>query len=337
MRELIRNDVGWEGGVVEGPFILRRGDWFYLFYSGNGCCGNGCTYALGVARSHSLLGPWEKNPVNPILAGNETWSCPGHGSLVQDESGRYFFLYHAYSTTGTIFTGREGMLDEVKFGANDWPTINNGNGPSAKAISPFGVVQKVSGASYADDFSEKNLESGWQWPQHREPIHRLENGKLLLAANGHGTNFLAAVLARSTMSADYVATATIETKLLKPGAAAGLCAFGDSENAVGAAFQDGRVIIWRRDRGETRQLAQQPAPEAAKLFLQLTARHGYRFQLAVSADGKKWMPCGDAADAKDLPPWDRSVRVALTAGGAPNAEGVFDSFAIKPLETSAGK
>ena len=34
--ELIRNDMKWEGGLVEGPFILQRGDWFYLFYSGNG-------------------------------------------------------------------------------------------------------------------------------------------------------------------------------------------------------------------------------------------------------------------------------------------------------------
>ncbi len=337
MHELIRNDIGWEGGVVEGPFILRRNDWFYLFYSGNGCCGNGCTYALGVARSRSLLGPWEKNPANPILAGNEIWKCPGHGSLVQDESGRYFLLYHAYSVTGTIFTGREGMLDEVKFGANDWPTINHGNGPSVKATSPFGVAQKVSGASYADDFSGKNLESGWQWPQNREPAHRLENGKLLLAANGHGTNFLSAVLARSTLAADYVATTTIETKSLKPGAALGLCAFGDSDNAMGAAFQDGQIILWRRDKGVTRQLSQQPAPEAAKLFLQLTTRHGYRFQFALSGDGEKWLPCGAAADAKDLPPWDRSVRVALTVGGALGAEGIFDSFSIQPLEPLTGK
>lgn len=335
--ELIRNDAAWEGGVVEGPFILRRNDWFYLFYSGNGCCGAGCNYALGVARARSLQGPWEKNPANPILAGNETWKCPGHGSIVQAERGGYFLLYHAYSANGTIFTGREGLLDEVKFGPDDWPTINNGNGPSKQFVSPAGAVQKAVGANYAEDFSGVNLESGWQWPQNREPIHRLQNGKLLLAAGGRGTNFLAAVLARSTTAPDYVATATIETGSLKPGCAAGLCAFGDSENAMGAAFCDGRIITWRRDKGVTRQLAQQPAPDAPKLFLQLTARHGFHFQLAVSADGEKWQPCGEAADAKNLPPWDRSVRVALTVGDMPNAEGTFDSFSIKPLDTTTEK
>ncbi len=91
-KELIRNDTDWEGGVVEGPYVLRRGDWFYLFYSGNGCCGPGCNYALGVARAHALSGPWQKNPSNPILAGNGDWKCPGHGSVVTDETGRYWFF-----------------------------------------------------------------------------------------------------------------------------------------------------------------------------------------------------------------------------------------------------
>jgi len=332
--ELIRNDAPWEGGVVEGPFILRRNDWFYLFYSGNGCCGAGCNYALGVARAHALFGPWEKNPANPILAGNKIWKCPGHGSVVQDQQGRYFFLYHAYSATGTIFTGREGMLDEVKFGPDDWPTINHGHGPSESAVSPFGAVQKTSGAAYSDNFAGENLESGWQWPQQREPLHRVQNGKLWLAAAGRETNFLAAVLARSTTALDYVVTTTVETRSLKPGSAAGLCAFGDSENAVGAAVCDGKIILWRRDRGATRQLAQQPAPATPKLLLRLTARHGYRFQFSASADGEHWFPCGEAANAKNLPPWDRSVRVALTVGGMARAEGTFDSFSIAPLASS---
>jgi beta-xylosidase len=335
--ELIRNDAAWEGGLVEGPYVLRRNGWFYLFYSGNGCCGVNCDYALGVARSHTLFGPWEKNPSNPILAGNETWKCPGHGSIVQDERGRYFFLYHAYSAAGSIFTGREGMLDEVVFGADDWPTMNQGRGPSVHAPSPFGAVQINAGASYADDFTGKHLDSGWQWPQRREPVHRLQAGKLLLAATGAATNFLAAVLARPTTTTDYAVTTAFETSPRKPGCALGLCAFGDSENAVGAAYCDGQIITWRRDHGHTRELARQAAPAAAKLYLRLTARQGYRFQLEAGADAAHWQPCGGAADARSLPPWDLSVRVALTVGGIPNAAGTFDSFEIRPEAMSASK
>ena len=58
MKELLRNDAPWEKQLVEGPFVLRRNGYFYMFYSGNGCCGAGCNYALGVARAKQLLG-WE--------------------------------------------------------------------------------------------------------------------------------------------------------------------------------------------------------------------------------------------------------------------------------------
>src|SRR5918912_2369906 len=34
-QELIRNTAAWESNLVEGPFILRRNGYFYLFYSGN--------------------------------------------------------------------------------------------------------------------------------------------------------------------------------------------------------------------------------------------------------------------------------------------------------------
>ncbi|HVG19858.1 MAG TPA: glycoside hydrolase family 43 protein, partial [Blastocatellia bacterium] len=108
-KELIRNDAPWEAQLVEGPFIVRRGDWFYMFYSGNACCTRDCNYALGVARSRSLLGPWEKNLANPILKGNDEWKCPGHGSIVSDATGRDFLLYHSYRAGDFVYVGRQAL------------------------------------------------------------------------------------------------------------------------------------------------------------------------------------------------------------------------------------
>ncbi|MDB6121232.1 MAG: beta-xylosidase [Pedosphaera sp.] len=335
-KELMRNDASWEGNLVEGPFIVRRGDWFYLFYSGSGCCGTGCNYAMGVARSHSLLGPWEKSPANPILTDNERWKCPGHGSIVTDERGRYWLMYHAYAMAGSVFTGREALLDEVKFGANDWPTINDGKGPSARAVSPFGMAQGKTELSFSDEFKGDHLLVDWQWPQDLEPKYKLRDGHLVLASlPERGTNIVGAVLARSTTTANYTATTSIDTASLKSGSIAGLSAFGDAANAVGLAIGNGKLILWRRDKGRVQRLSEVDAPPGDKLQLRLTAKEGYRFQFAASGDSEKWVSVGDDLLGKNLPPWDRSIRVALTVGGNEKAEGRFDSFRLTPIMAGA--
>ncbi len=334
-KELIRNDAPWEGAVVEGPFVLRRGERFYLFYSGSGCCGRGCAYAMGVARSRSLFGPWEKNPANPILAGNEHWRCPGHGSIVTDDRGRYFLLYHAYEDKTFVFTGRQMLLDEVTFGGDDWPTINGGQGPSTGAPSPFGITQTGTDRSFFDAFTTGRLGPGWQWPQANEPSVRLDpanGGQLVLAPAGeHTSDLIGAVLARSTTSGGYEATTVIDTRGLKLGAFAGLSAFGDLANALGAAVGEGKAILWQREKNQNKTVAELGGVIWPSVYLRLTATGGNRFQFAVSPDGSDWKAVGATADGGYLPPWDRSVRVALTVGGVVGAEGRFNSFRVTPV------
>jgi beta-xylosidase len=173
-RELFRNDARWEGQLVEGPFVLRRNGWLYLFYSGAGCCGLKCNYALGVARARRLLGPWEKYAGNPILAANSEWKCPGHGSIVEDASGRTFLLYHGYDPSAFIWVGRQGLLDEVTWSADGWPAINGGKGPGAAAHRKP--------AAYVDEFDALSPEL--QWPASQKPAVRVRGGWMELAANG---------------------------------------------------------------------------------------------------------------------------------------------------------
>ena len=121
--EILRNESAWEGGVVEGPAVVRRRGWFYLFYSGNTCCDATCRYAMGVARARSLLGPWRRNPRNPILAADGDWRCPGHGSVVTDRAGRDFMLYHAYRASSPA-AGRQVLLARVRWGSR-WPSMHS--------------------------------------------------------------------------------------------------------------------------------------------------------------------------------------------------------------------
>jgi beta-xylosidase len=295
--ELFHNDQPWEGGVVEGPFILKRGDYFYLFYSGNGCCGRNCRYAMGVARARALLGPWEKCSRNPILAENTSWKCPGHGSIVTDERDRYWLLYHAYHPQSFVYTGREMLLDEVTFDPAGWPEINGGKGPSAMALSPFRARQEQKELRWLDNFDGRYLRPGWQWPQDNEPSVKVAGGQLVLAPVGvHAQNPIGAAVGRSTTSGDYQATTSVRVSELKPGALAGLSAFGDPANALGIAVSRGRAIVWQQQRNkfQTNVVEGSDWPVA---HLRLTASGGNRFQFAISPDGKAGGRSGKAPKA----------------------------------------
>jgi xylan 1,4-beta-xylosidase len=340
-RELIRNTESWEkhptlpyGDLVEGPaVVVRRGGWFYMFYSGNFCCGRECMYMMGVARARKLLGPWEKNPKNPILAGNDAWKCPGHGTIVTDAHGRDYLLYHAYHAKDFVYVGRQGLLDEVKWGADGWPTINDGKGPSAQAVAPEGQGTRGDLLSFRDDFRMR-LSQGWQWPQANEPVVRFErrgkDGWLVLSPQSdHAADVLGAVLARQIRAGDYVAETTLDARNLRPGMTAGLSAYGDAENALGLAFNNGKVIVWRREKNQHSVVSSTDAPASANLRLRMTAREGHLYRFALSDDGRNWKEVGDELEGSYLPPWDRGVRVALTAGGAQRTAARFDRLDIR--------
>ena len=125
---VLKNDLGWEDKVVEAPEIVRHGDWYYLFYSGNCYCNE--HYAVGVARSKSPTGPFEKKG-DPILHTGDLFAGPGHGSITTGPDGRDWFVYHAYAA-GAVGDGhpRQLLADPITWGDDGWPSFAGGT-PSA--------------------------------------------------------------------------------------------------------------------------------------------------------------------------------------------------------------
>jgi beta-xylosidase len=317
-RAILTNDAPWEGAVVEGPFVLRHGDFYYLFYSGAGCCGRGCNYGLGVARAKDLAGPWEKCPANPLLAGNATWLCPGHGSIAQAPDGRYWLLYHAYAHDGFVVTGRQMLLDEVVFNADGWPSINRGTGPSRRATAPAAAAAQLDSRALSDAFdAAPALQPGWQWPIGRAPDAKLEGGWLRLSA--HGTP---AIVAQPARSAAFAA----ETRLEIPAeGSAGLAAFGNEANSIGLLAETGRVRLVLRQRGQDKELAARPLPAEKTIRLRVSSADGVHFRFAFAAAEGAWQTIPTEADGDFLPQWDRAIRVGLSATRTAR----FDSFALR--------
>ncbi|HWT14110.1 MAG TPA: glycoside hydrolase family 43 protein [Allosphingosinicella sp.] len=128
--------------LIEGAWLIRRGDYHYLFYSGDNCCGPNAHYATMVARSRSPTGPFETRrgpggaPVELVLERRGTWVAPGHNSVIADGCGRDWILYHAVdsrrprSRPGDEINTRRVMLLDRLVWSDGWPRVE---GPSGGA------------------------------------------------------------------------------------------------------------------------------------------------------------------------------------------------------------
>jgi len=98
----------------------------------------------------------------------------------------------------------------------------------------------------------------------------------------------------------------------------------------GLAVGEGKAVVWQREKSQNKIVAEMGRVIWPSVYLRMTATGGNRFQFALSSDGREWKTVGETAEGGYLPPWDRSVRVALTVGGVVGVEGRFNSFRITP-------
>ena len=136
-RQLVQAAGGSYEQLIEGSWVHRRGDWYYLFYSGNNCCFPHPHYAVLVARSRAALGPYETlaeatHAEGTILVENDRWLAPGHNSIVTDESGQDWLLCHAIDRQQPTFEAindeqgsarRPMLLCKVIYSADGWPAV----------------------------------------------------------------------------------------------------------------------------------------------------------------------------------------------------------------------
>ncbi|TDD59026.1 glycoside hydrolase family 43 [Kribbella antibiotica] len=114
---LIKQDLPWEGALVEAPYVLERNGLFHLFYSANAF--DRADYAVGHAVAPTPTGPFTKSG-DPILSGP---GGPGHNMVLSTPAGDYF-VYHAWDPTqvGTDPRGRTMHITQLTWNG-DRPTV----------------------------------------------------------------------------------------------------------------------------------------------------------------------------------------------------------------------
>jgi len=93
--ELAHPDLAWEGGVIEGPSLVKAAPGrYWLLYSGNYWASS--RYAVGAASCSGPLGPCRKL-AGPVLASAGATVGPGGQAAFTDTGGAMRLAYHAWT------------------------------------------------------------------------------------------------------------------------------------------------------------------------------------------------------------------------------------------------
>jgi xylan 1,4-beta-xylosidase len=312
-KELFRNDQPWEANLVEGVSMIRNGEYYYAFYAAAGCCGAACTYGVGVARAKSLMGPWEKYAKNPIMSHSDKWKCPGHGTPVE-KGGKHYFMYHAYETGSTVFTGRQGLLIEYRFTDDGWIEFVE------DAAQPSSPVMDIK-----DDFDSTDLGADWQWSVFDKPRFETGEGVLYMDARDSAAG---SMLGHKIVSADYEAVAVIDRKASN--AKTGIAVIGDENNIISALLDGSSLVLIQRREGRNSILARATGlRQSDDLWVMVKSYGGKTLQFFYkTGEGRTPGILNKVpVDASFLPPWDRAVRVGLVSKGSSGGS-VVKQFAI---------
>lgn len=141
--------------LIEGAWVTYRDGFYYLFFSGDNCCGDKAHYAVMVARSRSALGPYETlaaatgESQSVILALNGRWLAPGHNSVIRDAAGDDWIIYHAIDTgkrniessiAGDRDVRRIMLMDRLVY-RRGWPRVEWGSPSTLPKSAPAVMVR----------------------------------------------------------------------------------------------------------------------------------------------------------------------------------------------------
>jgi xylan 1,4-beta-xylosidase len=171
--------------LTEGPNLYKHGGWYYLMMAEGG---TGWNHGISMARSRSVLGPYELDPEPSVMTTRDDASIPlqkaGHGELVGTPSGEWYLAHLASRPVGDIpvqrqiggpenrrcILGRETCIQKVVWSSDGWLRLaHGGHHPLTEAPAPVGVTEHCWPAlPERDDFDREQL--GPEWSALRVPI-----------------------------------------------------------------------------------------------------------------------------------------------------------------------
>ena len=279
------NDWVVEGFNLEGPKLLRRNGWFYMFSAEGGTGGPPTSHMVVAARSRSVRGPWENCPHNPIVhtaTADEPWWSRGHGTPVEGPRGDWWLVYHGYEN-GFRTLGRQMLLEPMEWTPDGWPKAKGGD-LSKPLRKPAGGKPGPHGVAFSGAFAPASFGARLAYYKPAPDYlnrGRLEAGTLVLPAQGDGPAD-ASPLVLDVGDRRYEITVELELRGSPQG---GLLLFYDEKFFCGLASDPKRFHSYKM--GAPPYFSPSTAAPGPHLFLRLVNDENVA-SFFYSGDGKAW-------------------------------------------------
>jgi xylan 1,4-beta-xylosidase len=291
----------------EGPHLYKVGRWYYLLIAEGGTYGG---HMVNVARSESLLGPYESCPQNPVLTHRDDHSLPfqfcGHGDLVELPDGSWWMVHLGVrcSFYQKQHLGRETFLVPMEWTAEGWPRVKGGGRRTpveceAPALNPCPWPAEPE----RDEFGTGRL--GLHWTHIGNPVEanydlQARPGWLRLQGAPAGLDSLdgPTFAGRRLEEFEVTATTLVEFDPLDAKATAGLVAYMDPSHRVELRILRGdeglgvelRLFLERLDV----RLGWLPMEAGSSVELRVES-HKEFLRFHARPTGRTWSPLGECS------------------------------------------
>ncbi|GHJ49465.1 glycoside hydrolase 43 family protein [Catellatospora sp. TT07R-123] len=305
---------GTGANFTEGPHLYRRDGWYVLVTAEGGTSWG---HQVTVARSRTLLGPYEVDPVTPLLTADDP-ALPlqkaGHGSLVDTPAGQWYLAFLVGRPLGErdeCILGRETAFAPVTWTADGWPRVE-GARPRLEIPAPDLPAHPWPAQAETDDFDDAAL--GPHWATLRRPfgpdwgsLHERPGHLRLRGGRSPSSKVDQSLVARRVTAGRCEFTASVQADPRNVQQLAGITAFYNTRNWYYA------YLTWREgvgrslellacDRGRLHRPAHEPVPVPGDgpVLLRVEFDGGQQLRFAYAQEPSAWRPLGATLDARML-------------------------------------
>ena len=324
---------GTDRGCLEAPHLTKHGEYYYLMCAEGG---TGYNHCVTMARSKSVYGPYEPDPIGPILTSNPgdfsergdvdhlktrhyNPAAPlqkaGHGSYVDLLNGETYMVHlcsRPFLPELRCTLGRETAIQKMEWTGDGWLRMAGGGAMVSDEVPEPDLPETlVKPPITFDDFDSPELSNVYYAPRimpHRFTDLNTRPGWVRL----RGQESLASLnevsfLARKLTSLQVRITVKMDFTPLIPQHSAGLAMYYDNmdyfslEKYYSEALGGQALLMTVMENGKRRQYLEERTlvKSDAPLFLRLHIS-GRESRFAWSYDGEAFTNIGPAHDTSKL-------------------------------------